>query len=78
MKDEKIAYETHVSRIVPIIYVILGLLFYKAPVFAVFLIVYALFVHQKRFILTNKRFIKKTWFSSNEMRIEKIETVEKK
>lgn len=78
MKDEHLVYETHVSRVVTVIFIVLWLLFYKTPVVALLLIIYAVFVYQKKFILTNKRFIKKTWFSSNEMRLEKIETVKKK
>lgn len=78
MKDEHIIYETHVSYIVSALYFIFALLFFKYPVFMVLVIIYSVSVFQRKFILTDKRFIKKTWFSSNEMRLEKIETVKKK
>lgn len=78
MKDEHIVYETHVSYIVPIAYVLLWMAFYQAPVVAVLIIIFGISVFMRKFILTNKRFVKKTWFWTNEMRLEKIETVKLK
>lgn len=77
MKDEEIIYETRVWRWVGWFWIVFWIITLLAFIGVIFIVVWA-YMLSKRYILTNKRFIIKTWFSSKEMRIDKIESFNKK
>jgi hypothetical protein len=76
MKDEVIVYETRILRSSCIALIFVGIIASFA-IIGIPLLIYWIHTWFKRIILTNKRFIIKGWFSTNEIRLDKIETVSK-
>lgn len=74
MKDEKIIYETWPGKGTAIFLIIIGIITLILFIGAAF-IIYGFWVLKIRYILTNKRLIRQTPFSSNEIRLEKIESM---
>lgn len=77
MKDEKIVYETRPLPSTAWMLIILGIIS-AFLIVGIFIFIAGLSMLKTRIVLTNKRFAVKSWFSTKEMRLDKIESVEKK
>ncbi len=77
MKDENILYETRplpsTAWLLIFFWLILSIILIGIPIF-----IAGLSMLNTRIVVTNKRFTVKSWFSTKEMRLDKIESVEKK
>lgn len=74
MQDEHVIYETKPGKGAAIFLIVIGIVTLFIFIGIAF-IIGGIIVLKIRYILTNKRFIKKTPFSSDEVRLEKIESM---
>lgn len=76
MKDEKILYETKPMNSLGIIAIIVGICLLVVFIGVIFIVI-GISSLKTRIIITNKRFAVVSWFSTKEMRLDKVESVEK-